>query len=246
MAQVVPQLRHIGWDITFDSKNNVELVEANGRPDIDIQQAPDDTGRLYIYEPFMEELKKYKTAEINFIGYRVNNLSDFREYYDSVPSRKSDRLKFAVSKIIPDCKSLIDVGCRKYKFIQSVCPENIKCFSVVFENYGDNEIIVCDFNDGDFPDLKADVCFSAFTAEYVKNLPQFLTNMCNAAQKQILMWSRPVDKDTAKRYRWDSPFMIDFTEKFLIETIQKNNFNLHAIEFASDNKSVILYDFRRV
>jgi hypothetical protein len=69
--------------------------------------------------------------------------------------------------------------------------------------------------------------------------------MCNAAQKQILMWCRPVDKENKEIYRWYHPFLTDFTEKFLIETMAQNNFRLNTQYIDSSNPSIIFYDFRR-
>ena len=69
--------------------------------------------------------------------------------------------------------------------------------------------------------------------------------MCNFAQKQILMLCRPVDKEIHAAYRWENPFLTDFTEDFLIKTMAQNNFQLNAQSAASDNRAIILYDFRR-
>ena len=122
----------------------------------------------------------------------------------------------------------------------------MKYFPVDFKNYDDEEIITCDFNEGEFPDLKADTCLCAFTAEFVEYLPQFLANMCLAAQKQILMLCRPVDQEKNANRRWRNPFLTDFTEEFLIKTMEKNNFQLETQYPDAKNPSVILYDFRRI
>lgn len=245
MAKMIPQLRHIGWDIAITDKGEAILIEANGRaPDVGIQQAADSVGRLHLYQPLLEEIKHYKAEQMKFLGWRVNNLSDFDSAYNT-PARKDSRLKFAISKLIPDCKSLIDLGCRKSKFVKSFTSLHVlKYYPVDFQKH-DSEIIACDFNNDEFPDIKADAILCAFTAEYIEHLPQFLANMCNAAQKQILMLCRPVDKERYDEFRWDYPFLIDFTEEFLIKTMEQNNFSLQA-QFAPDNPSVILYDFRRI
>ena len=108
----------------------------------------------------------------------------------------------------------------------------------------DEEVIACDFNNGEFPDVTADAILCTWTAEFVEHLPQFLSDMCNAAQKQILMWCRPVDKEIYDNWRWSHPFLVDFTEEFLVKTMAQNNFELHA-QYPDANPSVILYDFRK-
>ncbi len=244
-SKMIPQLRHIGWDIAVNNKNEPVLIEANGNlPDVGIQQEADGVGRLYLYQPLLDEIKNYKKEQMRLLGYRVNNLSDFDSSYNN-PSRNDSRLKFAMEKLIPDCKSLMDLGCRNSKFVKSICPEGVKYFPVDFKKH-DEEIIVCDFNDGEFPDIKADSILCAFTAEFVEPLPQFLADMCNAAQKQILMICRPVDKENNANRRWKNPFLTDFTEDFLIKSMAQNNFQLNAKYFASENRSIILYDFRKI
>ena len=176
-----------------------------------------------------------KQSDFQVVGTAVNGK-------DTVDKVK--KLNFAMGKLIPDCTSLMDVGCRKDKFLKSICPEDVKYFPVDYKAH-DDEIIACDFNK-DFPNIKVDTCLCALTAEYVENLPQFLANMCNAAQKQILMICRPFnDKEIISRYRWEHPFLTDFTEEFLIQTMERNNFRLDK-QYPTDNPSVILYDFRKI
>ena len=244
MAMLVPQIRHIGWDITLNDAGEVVLVEANDNADVNIQQAPDDTGRLYLYKPLLEEMRNYKKEQMQLLGWRVNNLRNFDSSYQLNPKFWNPRRKFAMNKLIPACKSLMDLGCRKEMFVKSFCPANVKYFPVDYVKH-DAEVIACNFNEGEFPDIKADTCFCVLTAEFVETLPQFLANMCNAAQKQILMWCRPVDKETRLKYRWEKPLLTDFTEEFLINTLAQNGFELSGQYPEVKNPSIILYDFRK-
>ncbi len=234
MAKRIPQLRHIGWDITIGKNGETILIEINSHSGMDAPQAADDTGRLHLYKPLLEEIRNYKREQMKLLGWRVNNLPNFRPAYDAGLPRKETRFPFAMSKLIPDCASLMDVGCRKDKFLKTITPPPIAYYPVDYEAH-DDEVIACDFNE-DFPDIKVDTCFCAFTAEFVEHLPQFLANMCNAAQKQILMWCRPIDRDQSPAYRWKNPFLTDYTEEFLIKTMYP----------APEARSVILYDFRKI
>ncbi|MBR0060121.1 MAG: hypothetical protein IJP68_01450, partial [Selenomonadaceae bacterium] len=200
--------------------------------------------RLYLYTPLINELESFQAAEMQLLGWRVNNLREPETAYRTVSTRTNARLHYALLNLIPDCASLMDLGCRRQKAAKAFCPDNVNYIPVDFKQY-DDEIIACDFNEGEFPDLKVDTCLCAFTAEFVELLPQFLNNMCDAAQKQILMWCRPVDKEVNEIYRWYHPVLVDFTEKFLIETLAKNNFRLNFQYVDSSNRSVIFYDFRR-
>ncbi|MBQ6005433.1 MAG: hypothetical protein IJL14_04205 [Selenomonadaceae bacterium] len=244
MAKMIPRLHHIGWDIAINNRSEIVFIEANKRPDIGLQQAADSVGRLHLYKPLLEELQNYKREQMRFLGYKVNNLRNFNLSYNT-PTRNELRLKFAMGKLISDCKSLIDLGCRNPQFVKSLCPEGVKYFPVDYKNFSD-EVIICNFNKGEFPDIKADTCFCALTAEFVERLPKFLADVCNAAQKQILMLCRPIDKETRSHWRWKNPVLTDFTEKFLIDTIEQNKFKLDEQYPAPDNRSLIVYDFRRI
>ena len=245
MAKLIPQLRHIAWDLAINDNGEPVLVEANGGSAVDVQQAADSVGRLYLYKPLLDELQNYQQDKMRRLGYRVNNLRNVDSAYEISLPRQDFRLQYAMEKLIPDCTSLMDLGCREKKDAKLLCPDNVKYIPVDFKKH-DPKVIACDFNKAEFPDMKVDACLCAFTAEYVKHLPQFLRNMCNAAQKQILILCCPVDKETNKNSRWKNPFLTDFTEEFLIETLTQNNFKLKAQYPDSDNPAIILYDFRKI
>ncbi len=245
MARKIPQMRHIGWDLAINSEGETVLIEANINPDVDVQQAPDDVGRLYLYTPLVDELEGFQAEEMRTLGWRVNNLRDRETAYRTFSARKNSGLHYALLNLIPDCASLMDLGCRRLKAAKEFCPDNVKYIPVDFKKY-DDEIIACDFNEGEFPDLKVDTCLCAFTAEFVELLPQFLNNMCDAAQKQILMWCRPVDKEVNEIYRWYNPPLTDFTEEFLIKSLAQKNFRLNFRYVDLSNRSSVFYDFRRI
>ena len=245
MAKLIPQIPHIGWDLSINNNGETVLIEVNNNPDVDVQQAPDSVGRLYLYQNLVEERQNYNDVQVRILGYRNNNIHNFNSAYDSQASRNTSRLQTAMEKLIPDCTSLMDLGCRKAKLAKPLCPEGVKYIPVDFKKY-DDEVIACDFNKGDFPNIAVDTCLSVFTAEYIEHLPEFLTNMCCFAQKQILMWCRPFDKEIYTFQRWRHPFATDFTEKFLIETMNRNNFRLGASYTIKNNHALILYDFRRI
>lgn len=242
MAHIFPTVHHIGWDITINSKGEVELVEANANPDVHIQQSPDSVGRLHLYKTLIDELEEYQKAQLDFLGYRNNNVENFYSAYKEYFSEEI--AEFAMQHLIPECGSILDVGCRKDKFVKNFCKEKIQYYPVDFKKH-DSEIIACNFNKGAFPNIKADACICAITAEFVIQLPRFLKNLCNAAQKQIVIICRPLYKEKKRLYRWRNPFLTDFTEEFLFKTMHRNNFNLNEAKPFEKDSSIILYDFRK-
>lgn len=245
MVKKVPQVGSVGWDMTVNKRNEVVLIESNVGQGVNIEQSPDLKGILNRFKPLVEEMQDYKQKEMQLLGYRVNDIGNFATSYDPMSSRTEVRLKFTIGKLISDCTSLIDLGCRKNKPVKSLCPQNVKYYPVDYIKH-DEEVIAWDFVENDLPPpMTADTLICAFTAEYAEVLPQFLSDMCNMAQKQILILSRPIDKEIYKFYRWNNPFPTDFTEKFLLEKMEQNNFKLNAQYPMPDNATVILYDFRK-
>ncbi len=202
MAKMIPQLRHVAWDIAINSEGEPVLVEVNVDSGVDVQ--------LNLYQPLLDELQTYKENQMRRLGYRVNNIQNVEAAYETLTERRASALKKAMRRLIPDCKSSLNFDYKQGKT--------------------DN----------------CDTCLCVFTAEFVKNLPQFLDKMCRAAQRQILIWCYPVDKAADKVTRWKNPFPTDFTEDFLIKTLARNNFQLAAQYPNADNPSEILYDFRRI
>lgn len=60
MGLLFPQMRHIGWDIAITKDGNIEFIEGNSMPNFDVAQAPDQKGKLYIYQDLIEEIENLK------------------------------------------------------------------------------------------------------------------------------------------------------------------------------------------
>ncbi len=50
IALVNPNIPHVGWDITINDKNQVELIEGNYAPGFDMPQAVDQIGKRCLYD----------------------------------------------------------------------------------------------------------------------------------------------------------------------------------------------------
>ena len=60
---LLPQMRHIGWDVAVTDKGEVELIEGNSMPNFDATQAADQIGKLKVYEKYINELEKLKEEQ---------------------------------------------------------------------------------------------------------------------------------------------------------------------------------------
>lgn len=64
-AKIKPTLRHIGWDVAVTENGDVELIEGNSWPNFDAVQTPDQKGRKYCYEKYINELKQLKKSKMD-------------------------------------------------------------------------------------------------------------------------------------------------------------------------------------
>ncbi len=62
-GKLLPEMRHIGWDIAITKNGGVEFIEGNSMPNFDVAQAPDQRGKKYIYERYIKELEENKISD---------------------------------------------------------------------------------------------------------------------------------------------------------------------------------------
>lgn len=60
-ALVVPELRHVGWDVAVRKDGRIELIEGNCMPGYDMMQSPDQIGKRGRYEEYIPALKKIRS-----------------------------------------------------------------------------------------------------------------------------------------------------------------------------------------
>ena len=59
-ASTMPEVRNIGWDVSVTKDGDIEFIEGNCMPNYDVLQSPDQKGRRFRYEPYLEEIEKAK------------------------------------------------------------------------------------------------------------------------------------------------------------------------------------------
>ena len=57
-AELLPELRYVGWDIALDSEERPIIIEANAMPDFDVLQGPGQEGLWFKYKPIIVELQR--------------------------------------------------------------------------------------------------------------------------------------------------------------------------------------------
>ena len=237
-----PDLHHFGWDVVITEQGEIELVEGNTKPDFDVTQIADQIGKLHVYKDLLENFRKADQKNLQALGWRYRRrkaYSDFdasREVWDKLAER-------TMGHVVMDCASLMDLGCGKMQYAKAYRGLRVVYIPVDCKPRG-SDTLVCDFNRGQFPEGQADTCLLSQVLEYVKDLPDFLEKVCRAARKQILVVCRPFELDDDVDDRMDLFISTDFSEDFLVKTMESFGFRLYFTERASEGGATVLYDFR--
>ena len=70
-AKLMPEIRHIGWDIAFTAAGEIEFMEGNTKSNFHIPQAADQIGKKYLYEKHINDLRSEK------LKMAINSEGDF-------------------------------------------------------------------------------------------------------------------------------------------------------------------------
>jgi poly(glycerol-phosphate) alpha-glucosyltransferase len=242
VALCLPSLHHIGWDVAITAQGEIEVVEGNTRPDFDVTQIADQVGKLPVYDELLKKFRKADQKMVQSMGWRYR----LRKAYSGFDASEEIWDKLAertMRHVAPDSASLIDLGCGKMQYARAYCRPGMEYIPVDFKERS-SDTLVCDFNKGQFPEGEADVCLLSQVLEYVKDLPDFLEKVCHAARKQVLVVCRPFELDNEVDYRREMFLSTDFSEEFLVKTMESLGFYLRFSERPSEEKPTALYDFR--
>ena len=62
-ALQIPQIRHIGWDVSVTEDGEVEFIEGNSSPAFDLVQAADQVGKKHVYKKHIKKLAKIRREQ---------------------------------------------------------------------------------------------------------------------------------------------------------------------------------------
>ena len=77
-AMLIPQIRHVGWDIAFKENGEIEFMEGNTKANFHIPQSADQIGKRFLYEKYIVELlaKKLEEDSINKADFEYQLIDD--------------------------------------------------------------------------------------------------------------------------------------------------------------------------
>jgi len=117
------------------------------------------------------------------------------EYFN--PDWKS-RIKKMASYIAIG-ESVVDLGCGQM-WLREFLPGSNKYTGVDYRQRGEGTLVV-DFNNGEFPDVKADVFFSSGCMEYVVDYDSFIEKIARVGRRCIISYCCIEDfKEKEKRF----------------------------------------------
>jgi hypothetical protein len=80
-------------------------------------------------------------------------------------------------------RSVVDAGCGE-QYLRSLLPANVDYTGLDLYPHCASTIL-CDFNKGQFPSVRADVIFLAGIIEYICDVDRFIAEVCERAEKWI-------------------------------------------------------------
>lgn len=119
--------------------------------------------------------------KINFLLGRRNWSED--EYF--LESWKG-RIKVLAS-LLKDEASILDLGCGM-QWLKEFIPDHIEYYPVDFKKRT-SDIIVCDFNKKQFPNIKSDVAFISGCLEYVNDTSWFISEISKSCSTALCSYS---------------------------------------------------------
>lgn len=126
-------------------------------------------------------------------------------------------------KLLPEVKSIIDLGCGK-EALRSIIPCDTT-YTPVDYIQRNPQVIVCDFNAHEFPNIKADAMFVSGLLEYIADPVWFIKNVC-AAGKYCAISYCSFNTFSDISYRRQMGWINDFTADNILELFDIYNFKL--------------------
>ena len=132
----------------------------------------------------MLKMKNRFFSKIKNILLKESNWKEI-EYFDET---WKNRIK-EMSALIPDgVSSLIDVGCGK-SWLKQFIKSDIRYFGLDYQRRDENTI-VCDLNNKEFPNIEVDLAFCSGVFEYIEqsNIDWFMKNLNHCASHIVISY----------------------------------------------------------
>ena len=139
-----------------------------------------------------------------------------------------DLMRFRVemfSRWIPrDVRSVVDYGAGKM-YLREYLPPEAAYFPVDYIRRNE-QTILCDLNQGVFPEIRTDVAVCSGVLEFIYTAEALLTHVCAHTGKLVILSYLGVDNFPDIDGRRASAYVSDLSEKQIVDLMESNGFQL--------------------
>ena len=166
----------------------------------------------------------------------MNWISFEKEYAGDLLNRNpwNERIE-KMAGLLGDISSVADMGAGE-GCLKCYLNKNIEYYPIDYCKRND-ETIICDFNKGQFPDIRVDAYFISGCMEYITDWKWFVLKLCEKHPKQIVLSYAAVQEEYKGEQRgWyyndvKCDFENSITETEIIREFEKNRYTVRKRDF---------------
>lgn len=159
-----------------------------------------------------------------------------------------DLMRFRVAMfsewITADIQSVVDYGAGKMYLREYLAPE-VKYFPVDYIRRNE-QTILCDLNQGVFPDIQSDAAICSGVLEFIYAPEQLLLHVCKYTNKMIILSYLGVDNFPDIDGRRASAYVSDLSERQIVELMESKGFQLNKKVPDPVNHACMVYMFQSI
>lgn len=176
------------------------------------------------------------TANLERLGFRQDQILSYKIFMPEKEIMWSDldnnidwdlmqyRMQMISKWIDSEVHSLADYGAGKMH-LRSYLTADIKYYPIDYIRRTE-ETVLCDFNEGEFPDLQTDASICCGVLEFIYTAEELLCHVCENTMRQIIIAYLTLDKFRSIEGRRASAYVSDLTEQEIIDIMWDNGYCL--------------------
>lgn len=134
------------------------------------------------------------------------------------------RVEMFSAWITEDIQSVVDYGAGKMYLREYLAPD-VQYFPVDYIRRNE-QTILCDLNQGVFPDIQSDAAICSGVLEFIYTAEQLLEHVCEHTKKMIILSYLGVDNFPDIDGRRASAYVSDLSERQIVDLMQSKGFQL--------------------
>lgn len=134
------------------------------------------------------------------------------------------RVEMFSAWITEDIQSVVDYGAGKMYLREYLAP-GVQYFPVDYIRRNE-QTILCDLNQGGFPDIQSDAAICSGVLEFIYTAEQLLEHVCEHTKKMIILSYLGVDDFPDIDGRRASAYVSDLSERQIVDLMQSKGFQL--------------------